>query len=129
MNERHYDAYDLFVCRWQVFEILRRRNASGVEAGNVQRCDREDGKPATVRCPDGRRSVDGLSPVMEREHSLGLRVGLRIRCAGRVKADESRGGCKVVERRFRLANAEGATAAVMQYGCQRGKIFEGCETR
>jgi len=26
-----------------------------------------------------------------------------------------------------LANAEGATAAVMQYGYQRGKLFEGCE--
>jgi len=64
-------------------------------------------------------------PAMEREHLLELRVGLRIRFAGQARGDERCGGREVSEGHIQLANAEGATAAVMRYGYQRGEHFEG----
>jgi hypothetical protein len=64
---------------------------------------------------------------MEREHLLELRVGLRIRFAGQARGDERYGGREVHEGHIHSANAEGATAAVMRYGYQRGEHFEGCE--
>jgi hypothetical protein len=99
-------------------------------ADGEQRCDREDVVSATMRDPDGRRSVVGaFSGNGGREQPFGVRVGLRIRCAHRVRVHESRAGCEVCERHGYSADVEGATAAVMRYGCQRGEIFEGCEWR
>jgi len=63
------------------------------------------------------------------EQPFGVRVGLRIRRACRVRVNDSHVGCEVSERRVYLANVEEATAAGMRYGCQRGEIFEGCEWR
>jgi len=57
-----------------------------------------------------------------------LRVGLRIRCAGRARANERCVCCEASEGHIHLANAEGATAAAMQHGYQRGELFEGCKS-
>jgi hypothetical protein len=99
-----------------------------IDAVGERRCDREDVMSATAWGPDGRRSMIGaFSGNGGCEQSFGMRVGLRIRCAVRVRVVECRAGREVSERRGHLANVEGATAAVMRYGCQRGELFEGCE--
>jgi hypothetical protein len=86
--------------------------------------------PATARRPDGRRSVVGVFFGNEvYEQPFGTRVGLRTRCATRVRVRESCVGREAGERHAYSANVEEATAAVMRYGCQRGEIFEGCEWR
>ena len=46
----------------------------------------------------------------------------------RTRGDERCVGRKAGEGHIHLANVEGAKAAVMQYGYQRGENFEGCET-
>jgi hypothetical protein len=109
-------------CSRFVDEETRRWVEAGDEQGAIGKTP-----PATAVV----QTVDGQWMVClqrwREKHAHGLRVGLRIRCAGRARVSESRGGREAIVRYIHLANAEGATAAVMQYGYQRGEIFEGCE--
>jgi len=78
-----------------------------------------------------RSSVHGRHGLRKecRERPFDKFSGLRTVCAGRAWVRECCEGRETLVGRMHLANAEGATAAVMRYGCQRGEIFEGCEQR
>ena len=94
------------------------------ECANVQSGRRHPATDALSRRLAASEQLDS-SDGREGVHSVA--GGSSDPMRSRARGDERCVCCEAGEGHIHLANVEGATAVVMQYGYQRGEYFEGCE--